>query len=150
MKTLILPLATLAIFSLATFALPMQPAQADNVIQMNNNQDVVMTGTISDVSEHHITINDGTTSTQVSTDNLQGGSAAASDLLKNGMKVTVRGTLASGEFNEPMIRATNVSAYQDATPNAAAAAAIEPAAGGVTPGQPVSGAEPQFGTAEPQ
>ena len=97
---------------------------------MNDNQDIIMSGTVDDLDNHSFTLVSGDTRTNVSTDNLNG-SSDLSALLKNGMKITVRGTIGTGMFNEPMIRATNVSAWNDTAP-ANAAAAIQPAAGGNT------------------
>ena len=49
------------------------------------------------------------------------------------MKVTVNGSMISGQFNEPVIRARTISAYQDTL---APGAPVPATAGGATPINP--------------
>lgn len=123
MRLLLAAFAALAVLFTATFILPMRHVHAEDVIQMNSNQQVIMSGTVSDVDQHGFTLTSGATTTHVATDSMAGGTIDS--LVKPGMKVTVRGTMGMGMFNEPRILATNISAYQESSPT------VVP---GVTPG----------------
>lgn len=112
MKLIYAAFATLFIFFAVTFILPMQKLRAEDIVQMNNSQDITMSGTITDLSSREFVLSTGDSSTNVSLEGMQT-NATIDDILKNGMKVTVRGTLAPGKFNEPMIKASSISAYQD-------------------------------------
>ena len=124
MKFIYASAAALALFFAATFVIPMQHLRAEDMIRLND-QDIVMSGTITDLDDDGFILSTGETSTQVSFANLKN-NADVTGLLKDGMKVTVRGALAKGAFNDPEIRASDISAFQ------------EPSA----PGTPIPNAKP--------
>ncbi len=111
MKFLFLSTALVGLFFVSTFIIPMQHLRAEDVIQMNG-QEIAMSGTITEMDNDGFTLSTGETSTKVTLENMKNNAADVADLLKEGMKVTVRGTLMKGSFNEPTINASNIASIQ--------------------------------------
>lgn len=113
MKILTLSSAALLAFFAATFVVPMQNLQAQDIVRMNDDKDIVISGTIVAVERGSFTINTGTAATTTVTTDKMDDAADTSVLLKPGMKVTVTGKLGSGTFRQPVVQATAISGFTE-------------------------------------